>query len=336
MNFESRATKFRVSEADFERLKSLYNYLEDDRVRVLYLDLETKDLGILSSVLGEGDSRFNRESGSASGAPARVLLQKAVAHFKAVPEDFESFKKLEKEIVHFRKIRISVDKYETLKAKVEKMKEDPAWRIEILKEKLRNDEIILDEYTEQVRDVPEEETLDGLRIRYVAQHYYVPIILSEDERVNYIQHVIRVPSEVRFVNELIREKEALNQNFDWWMFSKIDESLDKDIYIPYYNPGRTAFVPYHPDFIFWMGKGNDYFIIFVDPKGTGRAEYELKVDGYSQIFEENDAPKRFEKDGKAVRVFLFMNTDDVATVGERYKRYWFDNIRDMVSRVAPG
>jgi hypothetical protein len=335
MNFESRASKFSVSKTDFERLKSLYKYLEDDRVRAFYLDLDTTDLEILSSVIKDEEipSRFNLVSGGASGVPARILVQKAVAHFKAEPKDFERFKKLGDEIVHFRRIKVSTEKYQALQEKIEKMKVDPQARIKCLKEKLGNKEITLDEYTEKVRNIPEEETLDAIKIKYIAEHYYIPVLLSEQERVDYIQHIIKVPSEVRFVNELIKERENLNKAFDWWMFSKIDESLDKDIYIPYYNPGRIAFVHYYPDFILWLQKGNDYFIVFVDPKGTGRTEYELKVDGYTQIFEENGAPKKFEKDGMVIRVLLFMGADDESQIGQRYKRYWFDNIQNMISRI---
>ena len=48
---------------------------------------------------------------------------------------------------------------------------------------------------------------------------------------------------------------------------------------------------FKPDFIFWLKKGNRYCIVFVDPKGTGRTEYEHKVDGYHILFEENRRPK---------------------------------------------
>ena len=72
--------------------------------------------------------------------------------------------------------------------------------------------------------------------------YYIPLILSEtnstEEKVSYIRHIIKTPSEVRFVEDLenyLAKEDNKFKEFDWWMFSKLDESLD-EVYIPYYNP----------------------------------------------------------------------------------------------------
>ncbi len=46
------------------------------------------------------------------------------------------------------------------------------------------------------------------------------------------------------------------------MFSKIDETLD-EVYIP--------------DFIFWLKKDNNYFIVFIDPKSTEFTKYQNKI-----------------------------------------------------------
>ena len=47
------------------------------------------------------------------------------------------------------------------------------------------------------------------------------------------------------------------EEFDWWLFSKLDESLD-EVYIPYYNPKRNSISHFNPDFIFWLQRGDDY------------------------------------------------------------------------------
>jgi len=40
-----------------------------------------------------------------------------------------------------------------------------------------------------------------LKIKNIAAHYYVPLLLSEEEKIDYIRHIIHVPSEVTFINQ---------------------------------------------------------------------------------------------------------------------------------------
>ena len=63
---------------------------------------------------------------------------------------------------------------------------------------------------------------------------------------------ISTPSEVKFINELedyLKEDRSKFNNFDWWLFSKIDGTLD-EVYIPYYNPDTNRISRFNPDFIF--------------------------------------------------------------------------------------
>jgi hypothetical protein len=109
------------------------------------------------------------------------------------------------------------------------------------------------------------------------------------------------------------------------MFSKIDHSLDKKIRIPYIDPtnGKRDFLP---DFIFWLQKGNNYFIVYIDPKGTGRNEYKYKVDGYRDIFEEMGEVKTFIDKNRKIKVYLRLATEDTSVLTEKdfYKKYWIE------------
>jgi hypothetical protein len=144
-----------------------------------------------------------------------------------------------------------------------------------------------------------------LELRYIAKHYYLPLILSSTERVDYIRHVVRHQSEVRFVNEL----EAYTQQagngvaaFDWWAFSKLDETLDR-VYIPYYDAAANRIRQFKPDFIFWLQKGTDYVVAFVDPKGMQQSDYQHKIDGYKQLFVDSSGAVRVtDHNGLRVRV----------------------------------
>ncbi|MEM3193321.1 MAG: restriction endonuclease subunit R, partial [Candidatus Parvarchaeota archaeon] len=155
-------------------------------------------------------------------------------------------------------------------------------------------------------------------------HYYLPVIISKNAKVNFINHIITHDSERKFLEALEEYTEKNKINVDYWFFSKIDENLDK-IYIPYYNKKDNRPAKFFPDFIFWLRRDDVYYIIFVDPKGIEYTDYEYKVDGYSKIFEENDRPKEFNYNGLKVRVMLYLYTVDRNRLPERYKKYWYDN-----------
>ena len=54
-----------------------------------------------------------------------------------------------------------------------------------------------------VREAPAEYSGKRLKIRHVANHYYIPMILSgETERIDYIKHIIQEDSEIEFLNHL--------------------------------------------------------------------------------------------------------------------------------------
>ena len=80
-----------------------------------------------------------------------------------------------------------------------------------------------------------------------------------------------------------------------------------------------------------LKKGDNYSIIFADPKSTKYTDYEYKVDGYRFIFEEGQDKKDFKKDGLNIRVYLKLYTED--EVPEGYKAYWFANPKDIITGI---
>jgi hypothetical protein len=82
-----------------------------------------------------------------------------------------------------------------------------------------------------------------------------------------------------------------------------------------------------------LQKDRNYFIVFIDPKGVAYSSYQYKVDSYKRLFEENGMVKVFKHNGYDVRVFLFLNTDDVNRVGEGYRKYWFDGLDKVSDKI---
>ena len=143
-----------------------------------------------------------------------------------------------------------------------------------------------------------------------------------------MKHIVDTASEVEFLKSLekhLKQKTNFFTDFDWWMFSKVDHTLDKQIRIPYIDPanGKRDFLP---DFVFWLQKGKEYHILYIDPKGTGRNEYQYKVDGYRDLFEDNEKVRTFKFDGKIFKVHLRLATEDTAVFAAKdfYKKYWIE------------
>ncbi|KAA8922723.1 hypothetical protein [Thermoplasma sp.] len=277
---------------------------------------------------------------------AYIQIIDLIDHIKITLENFDHFKDLENEIIHFKEINAILDEKEVeeLRRKIDNVvgvgKQEE--KLKQFKEKLKSGEISDGEYLKQVKSFNWFEVQDfekdsyRISIRNVSNHYYIPVMIAEDSREDMINHIIKEESEKRFIEDLENFVKDQQINADFWLFSKIDQTTDK-IYIPYYDKKTNKLDKFYPDFIFWIKKGNNYYIVFVDPKSTAFTDYEFKVDGYSRIFEENDKAKRFQYKELNIFVYLYLYTDDKNKLPEKYKKYWFDNpkkIFDLIDNTS--
>jgi len=336
--------RFEVEADELDLLKEYVKYVGDERVLMALYDAEPQKVGLLQVSVTDTD-RFYKPS----DRPYRnidLLVRRIFDYFSIVPQEFERLKQLEEEINHFKNIKVSLKDISDLTEKVDAVRHytDPAEIEKQLDDKLAKKEITLQEYKEgikqaarMVREARAEYQGKRLRISHVANHYYIPMILSgETDRIDYIKHIIQEESEVKFINHLEGYLGRANnkfQDFDWWMFSKLDESLD-DVYLPYYDGSSNKVREFKPDFIFWLQKGDDYFIVFIDPKGTEHTDYQRKIDGYSDIFEEADKIKKLiVHHGRKVRVYVFLHTENVDVLPRKYKQYWSDDVEKVLASV---
>jgi len=327
--------KFQLSLQDFELLNKYAQFIADDRVLLMKYNTEPIKTRLLREKLSQ---QGNFKLIDKNFKNVDLLVQRMFDYFGITLEEFKELKKLEEEIKHFRNITVTLDDISAIQKKVDRVKDYPT-RVRELQEQYGK--IPSEEYFEKARAVTYQDEFETdhkkIEIKYVANHYYIPLILSENEKIDYIKHVIKKTSEVKFINDLedylAKSNNKLNE-FDWWFFSKLDESLD-EVYIPYYNPGVNRVSKFFPDFIFWLAKGNDYLILFVDPKGTEHADWADKINGYKELFVENGNAKVIKSNGLAVRIELLLRAADAATVKQRFPEhspYWFDAIEDMLGQ----
>ncbi len=301
---KTRRVKFNIHRDDFAVFEDLMTTM-DKMAFALHFHIAYKDVLLLASKY-EQESRHFLKTDNGKIGKMPILIKQMVNYYTVIPEDWDSFAVLEEEIAHYKHIKVTTSpkgsetsiefkRLEELKSKIQKVQKgiDKAAEKEKLKVKYKDDiDTLLQKYDE------------------------LSAVSSTD-----------TPSELSFLNGLekaVKEK-GLFAEFDTWLFSKIDHSIDKQIKIPYIDPksGKRDFLP---DFVFWLQKGNDYHILYIDPKGTARNEYEHKVDGYRRLFEEHEQAKTFSFQGKNIRVHLRLATNDLNIFAEKnyYQKYWID------------
>jgi len=335
---EKEPQKYGINKDDFDLAKSMFNYL-GPKIALTKYECDVRVVEKASESFGTPDQYFDFEEVRTISEPD-LLVDRILNYFSVRDKEFDKFKKLENEIVHFKRIKFSDgEKFEQIKKKIEEIKQYPEKQKELDKQ---YGKMPREEFAQKQMSLFEAQNFEykgkKLKIKYIQNHYYIPLIVSENEKVDYLNHIIDVPSEVKFIEQLeeyLKNKNNVFKQFDWWMFSKLDQTLD-EVHIPYYNPKENNMARFKPDFIFWMQKGNEYVILFVDPKGTEHADGYRKIDGYSRIFEtkESKESRAYPFNGLNIKTKLLLKPKrGIAETLENYRKYWFDNFGDFATKL---
>ncbi len=346
-NNQRKLKRLKIHEDDFAVFDDVMKTM-DKIALAMNFNLSYEDVSILTDKHKDlGNFKMTSEEKIGKTSP---VIKHILNYYKIVPEEVDSFSIVREEVAHYNHIKVKTSatgsatsiefkRLEELKQKIEKSKAlvniaDKEAELESL---LENKKITLKEYTAEIKKMSGYSETgvekfshrnEDIEIKKLLNHYYFPSIVSKHDRIKWMKHIVDTPSEVTFLKALekyLKTKENFFTEFDWWMFSKVDHTLDKQIRIPYIDPanGKRDFLP---DFVFWLQKGDNYHILYIDPKGTGRNEYQYKVDGYRDLFEENEKVKTFQFEGKKIKVHLRLTTDDTSVFGEKdyYKKYWVE------------
>jgi len=336
---ERDLAKFSLSPSNLDVLQRYMEYVDDDRVLFALHNVMPEQVSALRASLLSPDNTY-RTDNARSYKNVSVLLKQVSGYFSLWNKTLAGFKPLEEEINHFRHIKVAIEHLGDLERRIHSVIETVAL-IKDARTRYDAGQLSFDDFLSQVGDLSRQQTesyfADNtlLEIKRIANHYFIPVLLSENEKIKFIRSVIHVRSEVIFLRaleEYLRREDHHFKNFDWWLFSRVDETMD-NIAIPYYYPVENRIANFKPDFVFWLQKGNRYHIIFIDPKGTGRTEYEHKVDGYRALFEEDGQPKIINYHGFDVSVHLWLHTADREFLASGYKRYWFDDMHKVLESL---
>lgn len=307
--------KFRMSRTNLELLRTYIYLMPVEKFLVLHdVGLETYEK--IKHVLN-GDGTFVAEDESRKYRSVDILIRDLADYVKAKFMKFDRFEPVNGKIVHFEKVLVSEEYKDELIKKIEEVQKADALSNQDLAH------IIHRLRAHQLKELKyPKETFNDLILRKILQHYYIPLIYT-DRDVDWIKHIVKTESEYKFIEALLDIADELDEMFDWWFFSKLDEHLDKEVYIPYLNGGKIA--KFIPDFIFWCKEDMDYLIVFIDPKSKSYTDYETKVDGYASLFEENRNEKEFLHEDKRIKVRLRFYTGEIDnSVSRFYRKYWID------------
>ncbi|GAA8175221.1 DEAD/DEAH box helicase family protein [Helicobacter pylori] len=302
---------FKMSEKNFKDLKEYFNLMSEKHFILKHEIYDPKDYATLKDMIQK--AHFKKVS-----TWHYKDLDYMISEIKGklypnqkVPKD--EFNALDNEkIVHFKRIKVKADKQEELIKTIQEVKEHAPLNKETLRIKIAQGEIDLDDIEKHKQNKTFK--VDDAELLKLKEHYYTPLIKAKN--CDWLKHVVKVKSESDFLEELLKITETLQENYDFWAFSKIDEHLD-NLFIPYINDATER--RFFPDFIFWLEKGDTQIICFIDPKGITYADYEHKADAYKLFKNKIFSPKN-NPHFKIKVVLKFYGDKD--RVGDNYRDYW--------------
>ncbi|ALM79870.1 restriction endonuclease subunit R [Helicobacter pylori] len=308
----SPSASFKMSEKNFKDLKEYFNLMSEKHFILKHEIYNPKDYALLKEMIQT--AHFKKVS-----TWHYKDLDYMISEIKGklypnqkVPKD--EFNALDNEkIVHFKRVKVRADKKEELVKKIQEVEEYAPLDKETLRTKIAQGEIDIDNIDKHKQDRTFK--VDDAELLKLKEHYYTPLIKAKN--CDWLKHVVKVKSESDFLEELLKIAETLQENYDFWAFSKIDEHLD-NLFIPYIDNGATE-RKFFPDFIFWLQKGNTQIICFIDPKGSKHTDYEHKADAY-QLFKDKIFNPKNDLHFKIKVVLKFYGDKD--GVGERYRDDW--------------
>ncbi|AEE69642.1 type III restriction enzyme, res subunit [Helicobacter pylori 83] len=302
---------FKMSEKNFKDLKEYFNLMSEKHFILKHEIYDPKDYEELKKMIQK--EHFKKVS-----TWHYKDLDYMISEIKGklypnqkVPKD--EFNALDNEkIVHFKRIKVKADKQEALIKTIQEVKEHAP----LDKERIKIAQGEIDPYDAEKHKQDKTFEVDGAELLKLKEHYYTPLIKAKD--CDWLKHVVKVKSEIDFLQELQDQEttKTLQENYDFWAFSKIDEHLD-NLFIPYIN--NVAERRFFPDFIFWLQKGDTQIICFIDPKGITYADYEHKADAY-KLFKDKIFNSKNDPNFKIKVVLKFYGDKD--KVGDNYRDYW--------------
>ncbi|OPG62976.1 restriction endonuclease subunit R [Helicobacter pylori] len=319
---------FKMSEKNFKDLKEYFHLMSEKHFILKHEFYNPKDYELLKEMIQKECFEIELNWHYKDLDDLISILKKRLYLNQKVPKD--EFNALDDEkIVHFKRIKIKAGKKEELMKAIQEVKEYAPLDKETLKMKIAQGEIDIDNIEKHKQDRTFK--VDDAELLKLKEHYYTPLIKAKN--CDWLKHVVRVESEIDFLKELQKTEtiKTLQENYDFWAFSKIDEHLD-NLFIPYFNGATER--KFFPDFIFWLQKGGTQIICFIDPKGIEHTSSQRKAVWYKKLFKDKVFNPKNNPNLKIKVVLKFYGDKDKVVEGRDYwikkgkLEYFFLDLKD--------
>ncbi len=303
---------FKMSEKNFKDLKEYFHLMSEKHFVLKHEIYSPKDYELLKDLIQTKRFEIELNWHYKDLDDLISILKKRLYLNQKVPKD--EFNALDNEkIVHFKRIKVKVGKKEALMKTIQEVKEYAPLDKETLRIKIAQGEIDIDNIDKHKQDRTFK--VDEAELLKLKEHYYTPLIKAKN--CDWLKHVVNVESEIDFLKELQKTEtiKTLQENYDFWAFSKIDEHLD-NLFIPYFN--GTTERKFFPDFIFWLQKGDTQIICFIDPKGTEHTSSQRKAVWYKKLFKDKVFNPKDNPNLKIKVVLKFYGDKDKVVEGRDY------------------
>ncbi|WP_187897915.1 DEAD/DEAH box helicase family protein [Helicobacter pylori] len=306
------SASFKMSEKNFKDLKEYFHLMSEKHFILKHEIYDPKDYTLLKEMIQT--VHFNKVSTWHYKDLDYMISEikgKLYPNQKVPKDEFNALD--DEKIVHFKRIQVKADKKEELVKTIQEVKEYAPLDKETLRTKIAQGEIDIDNIDKHKQDRTFK--VDEAELLKFKEHYYTPLIKAKN--CDWLKHVVKVKSESDFLEELLKITETLQENYDFWAFSKIDEHLD-NLFIPYFNSATER--KFFPDFIFWLQKGGTQIICFIDPKGTEHTSSLRKAYWYKKLFKDKIFNPKNDPNLKIKVVLKFYGNKD--KVPDDYRDYW--------------
>lgn len=322
--------KFKISKNDFKKLESFLTPV-NSKIALVENNIE---ISTLNKIFNQKD--YFSLNNINSNEQSDTLLLKINRHFKAKSYSLKDYAYLENEdIQSYKKIQIknlAENELLELEQQIKNILENKNYTLEELAIKLQNKEITTDEFI-KLQDITSNCAITFNKLntnlsKTFKEHYYNPIFIAKTGFGEYFKNIIKEESEITFLKDLIKYIETETnelKNYDWWYFSKIVENVD-NIKIPYFNSKTESTSYFYPDFVFWLKKDNNYYIKFIDPKGTQHPENAVdKIEGFEKIFNKQKIFENLKVDSQ----LYYYNNNEPISLKDKLEHYWTNDFAQI-------
>jgi type III restriction enzyme len=176
-----KIAKFNIAKESLEIFKNFIASF-DTNTLLIKTGIAKTDLEFLLDGI-ENDSLFQIKNENMF-SDMDLLLQRLVSHISVKNKVVSGIKEVSDEIIHFKHIKVvnfSDEEISSFKQKVQKVKDFEMIDKKDIEAKIKSGELSFDEAL-KLGNATSEESFKDLKIKKIAEHYYLPLIYSDNEK----------------------------------------------------------------------------------------------------------------------------------------------------------